>query len=385
MAWGDEKCMWCEKLVNSDLISACQCHDRLTYRKEPEAPASAMRMYYDAEPRHTTWQLALQAFEKLPAQERRAWHAKADADRARFEREKMEYNDNLALDEELVTDKEEEGRMECGNAVAEIRQALQRRRCEQQWARYRRDHWAFSTHSRSTDVGPAAFHRFRDLPTEIRIQIYTHLFGARGRLEVLKQWQLEYESADVDPDLRFTHLQPLDTRILAASRQIHAEALEVLYSTRCFTVDVARASVLPLFIRNPTGVVLPRPTSKIKRWHIRITFTDVLHKEFVLPQLHLVHDALKDCIALDEVRFSWISVPYYWSEVPGLRHEHDGMLSLFKDIKGVKKVVFTEGFNGEVKGGVRQWQYQLLGGWDNIHLASEDVRREVKANMESPR
>ncbi|KAI4230762.1 MAG: hypothetical protein LQ349_006052 [Xanthoria aureola] len=383
MAWGDEKCMWCEKVVNRDLTSACQCHDRLTYRKEPEAPASAMRMYYDAEPRHTNWQLALQAFEKLPAKERRAWDAKADADRARFEREKMEYNDNLALDDELLTDKEEEGRMECGNAVAEVRQALQRRRCEQQWARYRRDHWAFSTHSRR-DVGPAAFHRFRDLPTEIRIQIYTHLFGARGRLEVLKQWQLEYESADTDPDLRFTHLQPLDTRILAASRQIHAEALDVLYSTRCFTVDVARASAPPLFIRKPTGVVPPRPTSKIKRWHIRLTFTDVLHKEFIIPQLHLVHDAMKDCIALDEVRFSWISVPDYWSEVLGLRREYDDMLSLFKDIKDVKKVVFTEGFDGDPSD-VKKYQPALLCGWDNMHLASENVRREVKTSMESPR
>ncbi len=384
MAWGDEKCMWCEKLVNGDLTSACQCRDRLTYRKEPEAPTSAMRMYYDAaEPRHTNWQLALQAFEKLPAQERRAWDAKADADRARFEREKMEYNDNLALDDELLTDNDEEGRMECGNAVNEIRQALQRRRCEQQWARYRRDHWAFSTHSRS-DVGPAALHRFRDLPTEIRIQIYTQLFDARGSPEALRQWQLEYESADTDPNLRFTHLQPLDTRILAASRQIHAEALDALYSTRCFTVDVARASAPPLFIRKPTGVVAPRPTSKIKRWHIRLTFTDVLHKEFILPQLHLVHDAMKDCIALDEVRFSWISVPDYWSEVLGLRREYDDMLSLFKDIQGVKKVVFTEGFDG-YPSDVKKYSPALLCGWDNMHLASEHVRREVKTSMESPR
>ncbi|KAL8754012.1 MAG: hypothetical protein Q9199_004642 [Rusavskia elegans] len=380
MAWGDEQCMFCDQLINSDGTSTCQCHDRITYRKEPEVPASAVRIYYDAELGHQNWQLALRAFGNLSIKERWSWEAEATADRDRFEREKMEYNDNLALDDEILTDKEAEDKMECGNGVADIRQALQRRRCEQQWARYRRDHWAFSTDSRK-DVGPAEFHRFRDLPTEIRVQIYTNLFDGQRCTKALRQWQLEYESADIDPNLRFTHLQPLDTRILAASRQNYAEALEVLYSSRCFTVDVARASVAPLFVRKPTGVVAPRPTAKIRRWHIRLTFTDVLHKEFIFPQLNLVHDVMKHCVSIDEVRFSWISVPDYWSEVPGLRREYDCMLLLFRDIKNVKKVVFTEAFDGDE----RKYMSSLLGGWDNMHLASENVRREVKTSMESPK
>lgn len=163
----------------------------------------------------------------------------------------------------------------------------------------------------SKDVRLAEFHRFQDLPPEIRVQVYSHVFDAPRSTKTLRQWQLEYESANIEAALRFTHLQPLDTRILAVSRKIYAEALEVLYSSRCFTINITRASVPPLFVREATGSVPPRPTSKIRRWHIQLTFTDISHKELVIPQVKLIHDVMKDCISLEEVRFSWISVPDY--------------------------------------------------------------------------
>ena len=385
MAWGDERCIFCDNIIHSNGTTECQCHGRLTYHKAPEAPVSAMRMYYDAKCGHDSWQAAIDAYNRLPVRERQSWEAKASADRARFVREKTEYNHHLPLDEEILTDKEEEDQMECGNAVSETRMSLQRRRCEQQWARYRRDHWKFNNPALGTaaskDVRLPEFHRFQDLPPEIRSQVYCHLFDARTSTKMLRQWQLQYESADIDAALHFTHLQPLDTRILAVSRNVYAEALEVLYSSRCFTVNITRASVPPLFVREPTGSVSPRPTSRIKRWHIQLTFTDILHKDLIFPQLRLIHDAMKDCISVEEVRFSWISVPDYWTEVPYLRREYDGMLSMFKDVQGVKKVLFTESVDEEQA----KYQRSCFDGWNNLHLASEGVRREVKSSMESPK
>lgn len=334
-----------------------------------------MRMYYNAGCGWDTWQAANHAYNRLPVQERQSWEAKASADRARFVREKTEYNHHLPLDEDILTDQEEESQMECGNAVFETKMSLQRRRCEQQWARYRRDHWKFN----NPPLRTAEFHRFQDLPPEIRVQIYSHVFNAPRSTKTLRQWQLQYESVDIDADLRFTRLQPLDTRILAVSRETYAESLEALYSSRYFTVNITRASAPPLFVQESTGSMPPRPTSKIRRWHIQITFTDILHKDFIIPQLRLIHDVLKDSISLEEVRFSWISVPDYWTEVPDLRREYDGMLSMFKDVRDVKKVVFIESFDEEEA----RHRRSCLDGWNNMHLASEGVRQEVKACMES--
>ncbi len=385
MAWGEEKCVFCDEIVNSDGTSICRCISRVTYRKEPERPASAMRLYYDARRDLNDLQATFIAFKALPSEERHCWETKATADRARFEREKMEYNDSISLDDEILTDKEEEDKMECGNEVADMRQWLRRRRGEQQWARYRRDHWKFNHHSlkkaQDQDTPPADFHRFGDLPSEIRVQIYIHLFRPCRSTGELRQWQLEYESAGADEDLGFPHFQPLDTRILAVTRQVYTEALEVLYSSRCFIVDIALASIPPLFVQKASGNLPPRPTSKIRRWHIRVTFTDILHLEYILPQLQLVHDAMKACTCLDTVRFSWISVPEYWGELSALRGEMDGMLSIFKDLRGVHEVLFTESFDADEARRIGP----LLGGWDNMHLPSENVRRDIKASMESPK
>ncbi|KAL8788541.1 MAG: hypothetical protein Q9213_001614 [Squamulea squamosa] len=380
MAWGEVKCMFCDEIINGDGTSNCECRSRVTYRNEPEAPTSAMRFYYTEGPAHPCWTDALEAFERLSNEDRRHWEEKALADRTRYEREKMDYNDNLQLDEEILTDKEVENGMECENDHAYLRRAMQRRRCEQNWARYRRDHKKFKsleTVSRGNAV-PTSFHRFRDLPPEIRIQIYNHVFNVWRTTKCLRHWQLVYESEDRDFDVRLTNL-PLDTRILTVNREIYAEALEVLYSSRCFTVDIHRTSVPPLFVQKATGSLPPRPTSKIRRWHVRLIFSHISHKDSITPQLELVRDVIKDCICLEEVRFSWFSVPHGWIRLPKLTRAYNGMLSMFKDVRGVKNVVFTESFDDDE----REDMHLLLGGRGNIHLASHNVRQEVKASMES--
>ncbi|KAL8925625.1 MAG: hypothetical protein Q9172_002129 [Xanthocarpia lactea] len=379
MAWGEKKCVLCDEIVNSDGTSICKCPERITYRKQPERPASAMRLYHNARGDRNDFQAAFNAFKALPSEERRCWETKATADRARFEREKMEYNDTIPLDDESLSEDE----MNWSNDVADMVQALRRRRGQQQWARYRRDHKNFNRHSlekaQDQDSPPAKFHRFGDLPPEIRAQIYAHLFRQRRSTGDLRHWQLEFESAGTDADLGFTHFEPLDTRILAVSRQVYTEALEVLYSSRCFIVDIALASVPPLFVQKASGNLPPRPTSKIRRWHIRVNFTNILHRDYILPQLQLVHDVMKECSCLDTVRFSWLSVPEYWREVSALRGEMDGMLSIFKDLRGVHEVLFTELSDADKA----RRKIMMLGGWNNMYLPSEDVRRDIKASMES--
>ncbi|KAL8696055.1 MAG: hypothetical protein Q9224_002995, partial [Gallowayella concinna] len=344
MAWGEEKCMFCDELINRDGTTACECLSRVTYRKEPEGPMSATRLFYKQGPSPDSWQDACTFFMNLPIEDRKHWERRASADRSRYECEKKEYNEQLNLDDEILTDKEEEDGMECGNGVAEIRQALQRRRCEQEWSRYRQDHPRFNrplyTSSHKTSA-PDTFHPFLSLPTEIRDQIYTHYFSPSrsSSNNEIRQWHLLYESATHEPELRFTHLHPLDTRLLATTRQIYTEALEILYSSKTFIVDIARASVPPLFIADAHDDenAPPRPTAKIRKWHIRLTFTDLTHKNSILPQLKLVHDALASCARIDEVRFTWITVPDYWTELPHLREEYDKMLESFGDLRGVGK------------------------------------------------
>ncbi|KAL8669612.1 MAG: hypothetical protein Q9168_005808, partial [Polycauliona sp. 1 TL-2023] len=283
--WGEEKCIFCELPIHNDGSSACQCRGgRLIYRKEPSAPKSSIRIYYDTQRGEPSapcnWQEAQRTFWELPDEKRRVWERKAEDEQRRFETEKREYNGQLELEEEILTDEEKEGDMECGNGVAQIRSDLQRRRCEQRWARYRRDYHHPQLGQSPTPVPPyTTFPHFLELPPEIRLQIYTHLFSPSTTSTDLRHWQLPYETTfDNTPELHFTYLHPLDTRILAASPLIHTEALHALYSTRTFVVDISRASTPPLFLSQSTGSLPPRPTQKIRRWHIRITFTDLIHK-----------------------------------------------------------------------------------------------------------
>lgn len=379
--WGEEKCTFCDTPVAKDGSLTCKCSSKLVYREEPAPPASALRLYYALGNEHESWRDAVVAFDQLPIEDRAHWNEQAAADRKRFQLEKGAYNENLRLDEEILTDKEAEDECECGNGFDDIRVALQRRRCEQRWSRYRRDHHRFNTMVKATDqaVGPGSFHLFLSLPVEIRDQIYTHLFASASNGGGLRQWQLEYETTGPDPELRFTHLHPLDTRVLATSHQTYAESLDALYSNTCFVVDIARSSILPLFVQYPTGTMAPRPTAKIRRWHIQLTLTNLRHMDMILPQVVSLRDVMKQCDRLDEVRFTWLTVPHYWKEIGDLTKQYDGLLELFKEIRGVGRVIFTQRFSD--KGACREpfW----LDSCSDVQLASEDVREAVKASMEA--
>lgn len=381
MAWGDAACTFCSTPVDVDGTLTCKCPSKIVFPKEPAAPATAVQLYYKNGPLSHNRREAIRAFDNLSAENRKFWNDKAAADRTRFEREKRAYNDILHLEEDILTDEEAEAECECGNGLNDLRVAMHRQRSEQQWSRYRKDHHKFNESYRASEqaVGPGCFHRFMDLPSEVRDQIYTHVMNSSWGNRGLRQWQLEFESNSENPDLRFTHMQPLDTRLFATNREVYAAALDTLYSTNCFIVEISRASDIPLFISFSTDLSPPRPTSRIKRWHIRLTFTDVLHKNTILPQLVAVRDVLKQCVVLDEIRFTWISVPGYWGEIPQLVKEYDAMLKLFRDLRGVRNVVFTKDPEEDEFTKTNTW----LDGWTDFRLASEEVRQSVKTSMES--
>ncbi|KAI4132826.1 MAG: hypothetical protein LQ338_000530 [Usnochroma carphineum] len=333
-----------------------------------------MRLFYRNGPAPQNRQQAIRGYEYLSVEDRTVWETRAVADRARFEQEKRDYNNTIDLEEEINSDNEAMDDFECGNGVQGKRLATLKRRCEQQWARYRRDHPKFNQSYKAPEqaVGPGYLKRFMELPVEIRNQIYAYTLPSYRDGRALRQWQLTYEIDDIDDDdqLRFTDLQPLDTRILAVSREVYAGALDMLYSTNCFTVDIAMASALPLFIQDATGLSPPRPTSRIRRWHIRLTSADVRQLNITWPQLFAVRNVMKQCVHLDEVRFTWLSGPHlhYSGKVCRWIRKYDGMLKLFEDVRGVGNVVFTDTFSEA-----------------EPCLASEKVRKAVKASMESPR
>ncbi|KAI4147597.1 MAG: hypothetical protein L6R39_003067 [Caloplaca ligustica] len=352
-------------------------------RKEPQPPASAIRLFYEDSHIQRNWCDVVQTFNDMPPEDRRDWEEKSAADRRRFEQDKREYNYNLDLEEDITTDNEGIGECECGTGLFEIREETLRRRCEQIWGRYRRNHHKFnaSYEAPRQAVGPGCFHRFMDLPEELRSQIYTYLLYSAWGTGGLRQWQLEFESNDRVPEFRFTDNLPLDTRILVTNHEVYRAALNTLYSTNCFTVDVSRASTIPLFIQGATNLSPPRPTSRIRRWHIRLVFTDIIFTNTIVPQLVAVRDVMKQCVRLDEVRFTWITVPDYWErELHGLVREYDAMLQIFREVQGVGEVIFTEANSQEGHEEEHRW----VNGYSTLHQASKDVKEAVKASMESP-
>ncbi|KAL8951145.1 MAG: hypothetical protein Q9222_002860 [Ikaeria aurantiellina] len=358
--------------------------DLNTYRIEPSPPSSALRSYFD-EYKHdgVSWFNVAQNFEELTDQDYDYWHERSSIDQRRYQREKWEYNDTILLDEELHTDEEAEAEMECGNGVATLRAELERKRSEQRWIRYRQDHCKFNESVATSDevAGPGEFHRFGDLPAEIRRLVFKFVFCKPTSTKELRLWRLEYEYSDIDSKLRFTHLSPLDTRILAANRHIYEEALDVLYSSSCFVIDINDRSTLPPFISHATGHSAPRPTSRIRRWHIRITFTNAKRKSLIFYQLGRLREEMSKCPRLDEVRFTWVSVPYHKAVMPDMIRAYDTMLAMFKRLRGVSEVVYTTSLSEREIDRANEF----LDGWSDVSLASEEVRRAVKTSMESSR
>ncbi|KAI4205513.1 MAG: hypothetical protein LQ350_000292 [Teloschistes chrysophthalmus] len=307
MAWGEEKCVLCDAKVNGNGIFTCRCDTKLTYRKEPTAPLSAPRAFFNGKQSNIGWGEAVELFYALSAEDRQQWEEKAALDLQRFEKEKMEYNRVLQLDDDI---REED----CRDKVFEY----SRRRGEQRWARYRRDHPKFnpSVEAVGTSVGPCSSSRFLDLPRELRDRIYRHYFDEPRTRREFRQWQLVYEAYKVEPEMDFSETEPFDTRILAVNHQVYAEALDVLYShrTRCFVVDITKASVLPLFVRHATGTQAPRPTLKIRRWHVYINLTNRNQVTRMKSQLQQLCDVMEQSKKIEEITFTRETAHWHWEE-----------------------------------------------------------------------
>ncbi|KAL8795144.1 MAG: hypothetical protein Q9195_002299 [Heterodermia aff. obscurata] len=337
---------------------------------EPKSPATAMKWF------HNPQRLRL----RRAGSSAREYEEQAAILRKRYEQEKREYNDTLNLEDDILTDQEAMYQCRCGNGVNGIRIETERLRCEQNWARYRRDHPKFNQGRQASEQGISSrsFNRFNDLPMEIKSQIYRHLLcGSQAEREI-RQWQLHYESRGNPSELRFTDLKPLDTRILVASREIYNSALHELYSVNSFVVDISEANATPMFVRNATGMLSPRPTSRIRRWHIHLLYRNIIDEDLIMHQIVAVRDAMKQCVSLEEIRFTCTTTP---DPASNLKYSYDCILKQFEDVRGVGKVIFTEEFPEE------EWEKMIkwLDGWRVICLASEDVREAVKASMESPR
>ncbi|KAL9576073.1 MAG: hypothetical protein Q9212_007409 [Teloschistes hypoglaucus] len=382
MAWGEERCALCDATVNGNGCLPCDCDPKIIYRKEPGAPVSALGLFSIQGHSDIHWREAIELFNRLSAEDREEWEEKARLDCQRYEKEKTEYNGILRLDDEILTDEEAEKDCECETDLMDMRRERQRRRCEQTWVRYRRGHPAFnkSVMPSAESVGPGNFPRFLELPQEIRDRIYRHYFNDRGICRELRQWQLEYECYKVDRDVVFIDLKPLDTRILAINHQAHAEALDFLYSYRkhCFVVNMSEASILPSFVRHSTGIEAPRPTSRIKQWHIYISFTDLRQVKRMTAQLQQLRNVMEQCNNIERVKFTWVTVPRHWHEVQGLEEPYGEMLEVFKSLRGVGRVEFTEHLENRKDG-------RFVRGWDNVRLADSRVNNAVREAMTSPR
>lgn len=81
---------------------------------------------------------------------------------------------------------------------------------------------------------------------------------------------------------------PIDVRVFAVSRQVHAEVLEVFYQVHTFAVWIQEPAPLPLFVAKSTGRHLPRPTDLIRRMHICILFPVLLDDPPQLEQLQIL-------------------------------------------------------------------------------------------------
>ncbi|KAL9046606.1 MAG: hypothetical protein Q9214_000602 [Letrouitia sp. 1 TL-2023] len=327
------------------------------------------------------WHDSVEVFRTLSERERTRWNSKAYDEMKRYEQEKEEFNQSLDLDEDIFRDPEfPDAPRQIGNEYIERDEGVQRLRCEQLWSRYRRDHERFNNtiRSPSSTTGPGCFHRFGELPVEIRDRIYEFALQSSRPKMGLRQWRLIYESNDYNPFplLIYTKLQPLDTRILAANRQVYLEALNILYASNSFVIDVTKETALPNFIARATGLEAPHPTSRIRRWHIKLVFTSVGDRPIISSQLDEIRKVMSHCLILEEVRFSWITVPHYWSELPQLVQEYDAMLESFCTIHGVGQVVFTEKFSGNETNDLP------CNGFDNLELGSDEKRASVKARMQ---
>ncbi|KAL8961801.1 MAG: hypothetical protein Q9183_005256 [Haloplaca sp. 2 TL-2023] len=383
---GSEQCIPCDAPLDDDKRLTCTCPSKRTWRKEPSPPLSAEQLYQRRRHWLSSYARSLdESFRSLPTPEREYWDRRSKWHQKRYEREKEEYHEVLGLDAEILTDREAEDECETGNESEYLRLEVYRRRCQQTWQRYRKDHYKFDDLVKSPKEarGPDTMSRFTCLPPEIRNNVYQYVFQPTNCATYLRQWKPDCECQEGEEANLYTNSQPLDTRILAVSRQIHAEALDTLYSSRDFVVDVSGWDTLPRFVYDATGLVAPRPTSKIRRWHILVTFTNI--KQEFGKAMHIIASVMKQCIRLEEVRFTWVTGssycgPSYWAEMEALTEAYGRLLAIFHSVRNVGQVIFSERLlDADARRLTKSFAV-----FDNVHMAKEDVRMALKASMESP-
>ena len=363
MLWGHLSCLICDESINRNGSLSCQCTPTTLYRNLPVAPITS--------PQRLSSNPASKDPQFLDENE-------LTADLIRYNKEKLEYNQALDLDEEIETDFEEQGDFRIGEkrgeAIAPINDCLDERRCEQAWQRYRTNHPAWNRANAPKDgLGPGSFHRFLELPFELRALVYEY---ALPNARQIRQWQLFYETGASDG---LVDMRPLDTRFLAVNRQLHHEALRAMYLSNTFVVDIDGSNDVPLFIEKTTGTLAPRPTAYIKRWHLIIIFTDPRKEPSITHQLRKVHDIMRQCYSLDSVRFTCVATFPFADGSPLPLPHIESMLRMFEDVRPVKEVVFTNNIQGQV--GRFNRRFRTDDKRFEICRASKNVRRTIEASM----
>lgn len=262
---------------------------------------------------------------------RAPYEAQAAPDEARYLADLVDYNARMPLspsvrssdgDSEFDSD-------EYWEYTSDRHQENEERRLAQIWNRYRRDH-PKACGGALTPV-PAEPFAFLRLPIELRRRIYGMLLSRDVQVR-----QLEFGSANDGA------WEPIDVRIFAVSKQMHAEAIAVFYEKNRFFVrcsDNWHSYKLPLFIREASGMEPPRPAERVQRIHVQLGLAKKVECVLVRPQLEHLCDILKKGNKLLEIKITGLGSG---SRDPELDQAFDQLLECFTVIRGVTKVVFMD-------------------------------------------
>lgn len=268
---------------------------------------------------------------ELTPAERAPYEAQAAPDEARYLADLADYNARMPLspsvhssdgDSEFDAD-------EYWEYTSDRHQENEERRLKQIWNRYRRDH-PKACGGALTPV-PAQPFAFLRLPIELRHRIYGILLSHEVQVR-----QLEFGKPNDGA------WEPIDVRMFAVSKQMHAEAMAVFYQKNTFFVrcsDNWHSYNLPLFIREASGVEPTRPAERIQRIHVQLGLAKEVESLSVRPQLEHLCDILKNGKELLEIKITGLGSG---SRDPELDRAFDQLLECFTVVRNVTKVVFTD-------------------------------------------
>lgn len=229
----------------------------------------------------------------------------------------------------------------------------------QNWNRYRHDHpEACGGALTPVPVRPFAF---LTLPNNLRNQIYGMLLAHEVQLR-----QLQFGQPNIGA------WEPIDVRIFAVSRQVHAEASATFFEENTFLVECRdnwHSYKLPLFVRESSGMDPPRPAERLRRVHVEVGLAKKVESVSVQPQLEQLCDVLKHCKLLKLE----ITVMGPNSRSPELDHEFDKLLECFTLVRNVTRVAFSDSYGHRLEHGQN---------YDPIIGTTEQARR-LKSIMES--